>query len=221
MGKGLIRCYSCGEKAWCHHIKGVSYYQESSASRGISCQAAGRYWPTLVIDRQIEQIVKPVELPQRWKERALELASAENNVLDLRLQRRSLEGRRRRIVELYKDGVIDRAEFDREIQIIENQLKTAAPADVTLVELSIADFERFGDVWDAATPEERAELLGQMVESLYVDFKAGQALEIVPKPGFRCVFQGTEIARPLTCLASDRQLTIGDPEGGWRRFLYR
>jgi len=221
VGKGLIRCYSCGEKAWCHHIKGVSYYQESSASRGISCQAAGRYWPTLVIDRQIEQIVKPVELPQRWKERALELASAENNVLDLRLQRRSLEGRRRRIVELYKDGVIDRAEFDREIQIIENQLKTAAPADVTLVELSIADFERFGDVWDAATPEERAELLGQMVESLYVDFKAGQALEIVPKPGFRCVFQGTEIARPLTCLASDRQLTIGDPEGGWRRFLYR
>jgi hypothetical protein len=52
-----------------------------------------------------------------------------------------------------------------------------------------------------------------MVESLYVDFKAGQALEIVPKPGFRCVFQGTEIARPLTCLANDSQLTIGDPEG--------
>ncbi|MCJ7620795.1 MAG: hypothetical protein MUP64_11330, partial [Anaerolineae bacterium] len=30
-------------------------------------------------------------------------------------------------VELYKDGVIDQAEFDRELQIIENQLKTAAP----------------------------------------------------------------------------------------------
>jgi site-specific DNA recombinase len=213
LGKKSIRCYFCGEKAWCHHIKGVDYYQESSASRGISCQAAGRYWPTPVIDHQIEQIVKPVDLPQHWKERALELASAENNVLDLRLQRRSLEGRHRRIVELYKDGVIERPEFDREIQIIENQMKTAAPADVTLAELSMADFERFGDTWDAATPEERAELLGQMVESLYVDFKTGQVLELVPKPGFRCVFQGTEIARPLACLASDHQLTIGDPEG--------
>lgn len=174
----------------------MSYYQESSASRGISCQAAGRYWPTPVIDRQIEQIVKPVNLPQRWKERALELASAGNNVFDLRLLRRSLEGRRRRVVELYKDGVMDRAEFDREIQIIENQLRTAAPVDVTLAELSIADFERFGDVWDAATPEQRAELLGQMIESLYVDFNTGQALEIVPKPAFRCVFQATAVRTP-------------------------
>ncbi len=134
-------------------------------------------------------------------------------MLDLRLHRLPLEGRRRRIVELYKDGVIDRAEFDREIQIIQNQLKTTAPADVTLAELSIADFERFPDVWDAAIPEERAELLGHMLESLYVNFKTGQALETVPKPGFRCVFEGTEIAEPLTCLANDHQLTIGDPEG--------
>ena len=213
LGKRWIRCYFCGERAWCHHIKGVSYYQESSASRGISCQAAGRYWPTPVIDRQIEQIVKPADLPHHWKERALELASAGNNVLDLRLHRRSLEGRRQRIVELYKDGVIDRAEFDREIQIIENQLKTAAPADVTLAELSIADFERFGDVWDAATPEERAGFLGQMVESLYVDFKTGQALEIVPRPGFCCVFQGAKITKPLASVASGSESTIGDPEG--------
>lgn len=39
LGKGLLRCVACGEKAWCHHIKGVSYYQESSASRGILMQS--------------------------------------------------------------------------------------------------------------------------------------------------------------------------------------
>ncbi len=213
LGKSLVRCYSCGEKAWCHNIKGAGYYQESSASRGISCEAAGRYWPTALIDRQIDQLVKPVQLPQEWKERALELASADNNVLDLRLHRRSVEGRRRRVIELYKDGVIDRVEFEREIRIIENQLMTVAPTDVTLAELSIADFERFGDVWDAAIPEERAELLGRMMESLYVDFKTGQVLELVPRAGFRYVFEGTGITKPLACLASDHQLTIGDPEG--------
>ena len=42
--------------------------------------------------------------------------------------------------------MIDRVEFDREIRIIENQLKTVASPDVTSTKLSIADFERFGDV---------------------------------------------------------------------------
>jgi hypothetical protein len=213
LAKGLLRCITCREKAWCHHIKGVAYYQESSASRGIFCEAAGRYWPAAAIDRQIDQIAKPMTLPQAWKERALELANAENNLLDLRLHRRSLEGRRHRVVELYKDGVIDRADFDRKIRIIENQLKTSATADLTIAELSIADFERFGDVWKAATPEEKAALLGRMLESLYVEFRTGQVLEIVPKPGFRCVFEAAKITKPLTHAASDPSLTIGDPEG--------
>lgn len=213
LGKGLVRCYSCGEKVWCHHIKGTDYYQESSASRGIFCEAVGRYWPTAVIDRQIGDLAKPVQLPEEWKERALELANAENNVLDLRLHRRSLEGRRRRVVDLYKDGIIDRVEFECEIRVIENHLTTVAPADVTFAELSLADFEHFGEIWDAATPEERAELLGRMIESLYVDFKRGQVLELVPKAGFRYVFEGAGVTKPLTYLASDHELTIGDPEG--------
>jgi hypothetical protein len=161
-----------------------------------------------------------MRLPPRWKERALELASAEKNVLDLRLHRRSLEGRRRRVVDLCKDGVIDRVEFDREIQIIENRLRTVAPAEVTLVELSMADFEDFGQIWDLATPEERSELLGRMAESLYVYFKTGQLVELVPKPGFRHVFEGAAITRPLASCTSGHQLTIGDPEGGLKPPTY-
>jgi DNA invertase Pin-like site-specific DNA recombinase len=213
LGKGLLRCYCCGETARCHHIKGLDYYQESSALRGIFCETPGRYWPCVTVDRQMDQIVKPIELPRAWKERALELANAENNLLDLRLLRRSLEGRHKRVVELYKDGDIDRVEYERESRIIQNQLKTVAPAEVTIYELSIADFERFGDIWSAATPEEKAELLGRMLDSYYVDFRTGQMLEIVPKPGFRPVFEATGITIPLTHAASGPSLTIGDPEG--------
>jgi len=109
--------------------------------------------------------------------------------------------------------VIDRAEFDREMKIVENELTTAAPADVALAELTIADFERFGDVWDSATPEERSELLGRMMESIYVDFKNGQAVEVVPRTGFRPVFGGAGITRSLSCPPRDHELTIGDPDG--------
>ena len=161
----------------------------------------------------MERIVKPLELPGDWKERALELANAENNPLGLRRLRHSLEGRHKRIVELYKEGMIKRVEFDREIRSIQNQLKTVAPAEVTVHELSIADFERFGDIWDAATPEEKSELLGRMLDSYYVHFGTGQILEIVPEPGFRSVFEATGITIPLTHAASGPSLTVGDPEG--------
>ena len=109
--------------------------------------------------------------------------------------------------------MIDRADFDREIRIIENQLTTSAPADVALAELTIADFERFGEVWDAATPEERSELLGRMIESVYVDFKNGRAVEVVPRAGLRPVFEGAGITRSLGCPPRDHELAIGDPDG--------
>jgi site-specific DNA recombinase len=213
LAKGFLRCMTCGEKAWCQHIKGRDYYRESSAFRGIGCTSAGRYWPAPSIDHQIEVLVRPIELPESWQQRAFELASAENNLIDLKKERLSLEARRRRVVELYKEGAIDRAEFDREVQAIENRLRTTAPAEASIVELSIADFERFNENWQLATPEEKHQMLSCMFESLYLEFRTGQIIEVVPKPGFRWVLEGAEITKPPGDLPSDSSLVIGDPEG--------
>ena len=213
LAKGFLRCMTCGEKAWCQHIKGRDYYRESSAFRGIGCTSAGRYWPAPSIDRQIEVLVRPIELPESWQQRALELANAENNLIDLKNERLSLEARRRRVIELYKEGAIDRAEFDREVQLIENRLRTTAPAEASIVELSIADFERFGENWELATPEEKHQMVSCMFESLYLEFRTGQIIEVVPKPGFRWVFEGAEITKPPGDLPDDPSLVIGDPEG--------
>jgi len=213
LAKGLLRCMTCGEKAWCQHIKGWDYYRESSPFRGIACSRAGRYWPAPSIDHQIETLVKPMELPLSWQQRALELANAENSLIDLRSERLSLEARRRRVIELYKEGTIDRAEFDCEVQVINNRLRTTAPADGSLIELSIADFERFGENWDLATPEEKHQMLRCIFESMYVEFRAGQVVEVVPKPGFRWVLEGAEITKPPGSLPGDTSLVIGDPDG--------
>lgn len=213
LAKGLLRCMTCGEKAWCQQIKGWDYYRESSASRGIACTRAGRYWPAPSIDHQIETLVKPMELPLSWQQRALELANAENNLIDLKNERLSLEARRRRVIELYKEGAIDRAEFDREVQVIENRLRTTAPAEASIVELSIGDFQRFGENWELATLEEKHQMLSCLFESLYLEFRTGQIIEVVPKPGFRWVLEGADIAKPPGDLPGDSSLVIGDPEG--------
>jgi hypothetical protein len=216
LAKGILRCMTCGEKVWCQHIKGRDYYRESSTFRGIGCTRAGRYWPAPSIDNQIETLVKPIELSLSWQQRVLELANAENNLLDLRTERLSLQARRRRVVELYKEGAIDRVEFDREVHLIENRLRTTAPADGLVVELSIADFERFGENWKLATPEEKHQMLTCMFEGLYLEFRTGQIIEVVPKPGFRWVLEGAGITIEPGDMPGDSSLVIGDPEGARR-----
>ena len=148
-------------------------------------------------------------MPADWKERAVELANAENNVLDLRSERLSFERKRRRIIELYKEDVIDRAEYEKDLAAIDNRLKTMEPVDVGLAEITVEDFEDIRKFWDTALPEERAVLLGRMAEKLYVDFETGQLIELVPRSGFRYVLEAAQITRPPV----GSGLTNGDPEG--------
>jgi hypothetical protein len=108
---------------------------------------------------------------------------------------------------------IDRAEFDREVPLVENCLRTTAPANGSIVELSVSDFERFGENWELATPEEKHQMLSCMFESLYLEFRTGQIVEVAPKSGFRWVFEGAEITRPPGGLPGDPSLVIGDPDG--------
>ncbi len=64
-----------------------------------------------------------------------------------------------------------------------------------------------------ATPEEKHQLLRCMFESLYVEFRTGQIVEVVPRPGFRWVLEAAEITRPPGAVPDDPLLVIGDPEG--------
>jgi hypothetical protein len=70
-------------------------------------------------------------------------------------------------------------------------------------------------------PDETLELLGRIADSLYLDVKTGQLVELVPRPGFPCVFEGAGITRPLATFAGDHQLTLGDSKGDRLRALQR
>jgi len=125
--KGLLYCNSYGERVYSQFSNRISYYRESSPSRGILCTAAGEYWPAKAIDRQIEEIVLSIELTERWRERALEIASSENNLVEMRNERGDLDRRRQRYTHLYKEELIPRDEFDREMARIENRLSYHGP----------------------------------------------------------------------------------------------
>jgi hypothetical protein len=181
------------------------------------CTDAGVYWPAKAIDRQIEDIVVRVELAEQWQERCLGIASEASNLVEMRNERGDLERRRQRYTHLFKEGLIQRDELDREIARIENRLLTLAPAEVTEVELALEDFSRFRENWSLATPEEKHDIVSSMVEKVYVDMEAGNLVEIVPKPGFKSVLEGLGITKPSETSLDDFPLVIGDPDGVSRR----
>ena len=56
-------------------------------------------------------------------------------------------------------------------------------------------------------------MLSCMFDSLYLEFRTGQIIEVVPEPGFRWVFEGAGLTKPPGNLPVDPSLVIGDPEG--------
>jgi len=54
--------------------------------------------------------------------------------------------------------MVGRAELDREVPIIDSFLRTAAPAEGTIVELSIAGFERFRENWKPPWPKHEPQM---------------------------------------------------------------
>jgi len=208
VSQGILRCWQCGEKAYKY-----DYYRESSAFRGIACDRADRCWPANDIDRQWDAIVQTIDIPAEWRQRALELAMEENGLIDLQNERVSLERRHRRHVELYKDDIIDRAELDQELQRITNRLRTLGPVEVSTLQLTISDFARFSDDWRLATPTEKNEILRSMIDRAYLEFRTGQIMEVIPKPGYRFVFEATGITKPPGDVPGDLSFVIGDPDG--------
>ncbi len=52
-------------------------------------------------------------------------------------------------------------------------------------------------------PEEKYDIIRSMMEKVYVDMKTGQLIELVPKPGFKCVLEGIGVTESPTSELGD------------------
>ncbi len=211
--KGLVRCVSCGGKVWSQHVKGQDYYREENTNRGLDCPNGRAYQRAGVLDDQVCAIIGDLRLPGSWRELVSGyLASGEERKKESN-ERRSLEEKLRRIRLQYREGDIDRREYQQESAL------TKAALDATRVSVD-DEVVRYGDhieglveAWGTATLEERHQLLSMMLDAVYVDMAQGLVLGLKPKPEFLPLFNLDE---PVT--TDDSELVTG----GWSRVeLYR
>ena len=136
--KGLVRCVICGGKVWAQHVKGQGYYREENTSRGLDCPNGRVYQRAGVLDEQVCAITGDLRLPQSWRELVSGyLASGEERKKESN-ERRRLEEELRRIRVQYREGDIDRREYQQESAL------TKAALDATRVSVD-DEVVRYGD----------------------------------------------------------------------------
>jgi hypothetical protein len=142
-----------------------------------------------VIDDQVAALVKRLELPNDWRERLEELAEHKEERQNIEGKRRYLEGKIRRLREVYIDGDLDRAEYDQRRAELQTELDALVVPDVPDIEAAGKTLESLGDVWEGASKRIRRDMLRTIFEAVYVDVEARQLVCVKPWPPFVLLFR--------------------------------
>lgn len=186
--KGLLRCVDCGGKIWAENITGYEYYREENSARGIDCPNGRAYHRVQVFDDQVSKIIENLRLPESWRELVIEYLNLGDERRQTVHEQHRLEEKLKRIKHQYREGDIDQREYEREMGLTKSALAAVEPpVDAQLVVLG-DHVEGLVEAWDAATKEERHQLLAMMLEAVYVDMKNAEVVGVKPKPEFLPLF---------------------------------
>lgn len=135
--KGLLRCVHCGGNIWAQHIRtGYEYYREENSVRGIDCPNGKAYKRVEVLDEQICGLVENLKLPESWREMVIALLNSGDEREQVTKERDRLEAKLKRIKFQYREGDIDKVEYQQEQGITKAALEAVQTSpDSDLIQL--------------------------------------------------------------------------------------
>jgi site-specific DNA recombinase len=186
---GLLRCVHCGERLRVMRTEmGRVRYHCRSKAQGLGCTGSGSFLDTY--EQQIVTDLAAFALPEDWKGTILTEASRrQSGADDATQQRQQLDGRLRRLKDLYAWGDLEQAGYLTQRAAIEQELARFIPAvqpDDRLDALA-AYVESLPSAWADATPEQRNQFANILHEDVWV---SGPVVEYVrPRPELELLFQ--------------------------------
>lgn len=165
------------------------YYRDSAKIQNLDCPAAGRHVPMAAIDEQVGDLVKRLQLPDDWRERLEELASHQEERENVEAQRRYVQGKMRRLRELYLDGDFAKAEYDRRKADLQAQLDALQVPQQPAIEAAGETLESLGAEWASAPKRYQRDMLRVIFEAVYMDPLARCVVCVKPWPQFAPLFR--------------------------------
>jgi site-specific DNA recombinase len=190
---GVAVCSECGLRLVSQTStkagrKDIPQYLCPSRRRAIQCNARKHLTRGDVIDQQVGELIKRLQLPEE-RERLEELAEHKEEKQDIEGERRKLRGKLRRLREVYVDGDLSRGEYDRRRAELQAEIDALREPEAPQVEEAGATLESLSDAWEGATVQLRAAVLKTIFESVVVDVTARRVVCVMPYPQFAPLFR--------------------------------
>jgi hypothetical protein len=187
---GLARCKDCGLTLRCYATpsKGKWRYMRHTAQvRGYECRIGTVALRADRLEEQWATIVSRIKLPADWKQRIEELAGDADQRAAILREREQIQEKLRRIKQLYRDLLMDEAEYRANQTVLQARLATLVLPNSPQVTVAAEYLENLGSLWSHATLAEQRDLTRVMLRAVFVDLEAGQIVAIEPHPIFRLI----------------------------------
>lgn len=190
---GIAHCCECGRRLYCMFAGKNLYYRCRTKQRGGKCSQSRAVLRADLLEEQVGEIIKSIELLPGWRDRILEMLQVKGeDVETYQRERARLEEKVKRIRQMYQEVETTEREYRRELAQTKERLEhLTPPQEMRADELLRAGeyLETLGPVWEEATPQERREIYQLVLERVDVNVLEKRLVEVVPKPAFGPLFK--------------------------------
>jgi len=184
VAQGLVRCACCHQTLRANAPNGTTLtYRDASPERGITCTATRRTIDGTVVDQALTALVGALTLPADWRSITLAaLNGAHDETRRIADRRQALDRQLEQAQRFLLDGFITEAQFLEKRGAVEAERATLTPPP-TMVDLDRAALllRDVHALWDAASAEERRDLVRALFESVWVDLDGKRVVAVQMK----------------------------------------
>jgi len=169
----------------------VSTTEQAEEGHSIDEQilAVERFCRSHVLEWQMADLVKRLRLPEDWRDRLEELAEHREERDQVEGRRRYLQGKLRRLRDLYLEGDIEKAQYGRQKAELQAQLDALRMPQQPEIEEAGKTLEELGAVWAGAPKRLQAKMLKTIFEEVRVDVANRRIVCLKPYPQFAPLFR--------------------------------
>jgi hypothetical protein len=185
---GIVRCADCALTLRCGQGRGRRYYRHLAKVRGLVCLVDDQGIRAEKLEGAWAEIISSISLPTDWKRKVEVMVSNQDERAAILREREQVQEKIRRLKRLYRDLVIDDAEYQTTLPELQTWLNAlVVPSSPHLIQAG-EYLESLGTLWAEATREELLEITRILVDEVRVDVPTHSIVAIKPKMVFRLLF---------------------------------
>ena len=133
--------------------------------------------PAEVLEKQVEDLILNMEIPEEWHERILAYAVSDEGLSEYKRKNYNLSTELKKYRDLYSEGDIDSAEYTAKKMKISTELANLKPSSDPALHYLLPILKDFPGLWKIFPREAKQILLRVMFERIYFDAN-GQIREV-------------------------------------------